>query len=159
MASGAPVPFWKARPLAELNGADWESLCDGCARCCLHKLEDEEDGTVHYTDVACKLLDIESCRCRDYGQRRRRVPDCVVLTPESAAELQWLPTSCAYRVLAEGGELAAWHPLLSGDPESVHLSAVSIRDWAVSERDLSADVDLEDHLIELDPPPSNPGSG
>lgn len=159
MTSSVPVPFWKARPLAELSNRNWESLCDGCARCCLHKLEDEEDGTIHYTDVACGLLDIESCRCRDYGQRQRRVPDCVVLTPESAAQLEWLPSSCAYRVLAEGGELASWHPLVSGDAASVHLSAVSIRGWAVSERDLDANADLEDHCIELEPVASNPGSG
>src|SRR5579864_6904432 len=107
-------PFWRTKTLDEMSHAEWESLCDGCGRCCLVKLEDEDTGDIHFTDIGCKLLHTESCRCADYSRRRRRVPDCVKLTPEGARTLSWLPSTCAYRVLAEGRDLAWWHPLLSG---------------------------------------------
>jgi len=106
---------------------EWESLCDGCARCCLVKLEDEETGEIHFTDLGCKLLDEHSCRCRDYRRRSWRVPDCVRLTPEQVRRLPWLPKTCAYRALAEGRDLAWWHPLVSGDPDTVHAAGVSVR--------------------------------
>lgn len=120
------APFW-TRPLAELTRAEWEKLCDGCGRCCLVKLEDEDTGAIHHTSVACKLLDWESCRCGDYRQRRKFVPDCVRLSLSKLAEISWLPPTCAYRLRFEGKELPAWHPLLTGDPDSVHEARASVR--------------------------------
>jgi len=127
-------PFWKRKTLAEMNRAEWESLCDGCGRCCLHKLRDDYTGAVSWTNVSCRLLDDKSCRCSDYVNRRRRVPDCVQLTPESLAEIDWLPPSCAYRRLNEGQDLPPWHPLRTGDPDSVHSAGVSVRGKVIDER-------------------------
>jgi hypothetical protein len=133
-------PFWRVKPLDAMTAEEWESLCDGCARCCLVKLEDEDSGEVHFTDLGCKLLDAKACRCLDYRRRQRRVPDCVRLTPEAVRSLSWLPVTCAYRVLAEGGELAWWHPLVSGSPETVREAGVSVRGRvAASELDLPMD--------------------
>jgi hypothetical protein len=137
-------PFWKTRTLAEMSKDEWESLCDGCARCCLNKLEDIDSGEIAYTSVACRLLDTESCRCRDYEDRTRYVPDCVVLTPKRVASLRWLPSTCAYRVLSEGGELADWHPLVSGDPDSVSKAGISVAGRVISERDAD---DLEAYVV------------
>ena len=117
-----------------MTAAEWESLCDGCGRCCLNKLEDIDTGRIEWTDVACRLLDGESCRCRNY-KRRRLVPDCVQLTPESVRALSWLPPTCAYRLVEEGRDLYWWHPLVSGDPESVHDAGISVRARTVSEKD------------------------
>lgn len=128
------TPFWKAKSLEEMTGEEWESLCDGCGRCCLHKLRDEETERLSFTNVACRLLDLKSCRCSHYADRARLVGDCVSLTPETVREIDWLPPSCAYRLLAEGKDLAWWHPLVSGDPKTVHEAGVSVRGRAVSER-------------------------
>ncbi|MBV8575875.1 MAG: YcgN family cysteine cluster protein [Acetobacteraceae bacterium] len=130
----AAPPFWKTKSLEEMTQDEWESLCDGCGRCCLHKLRNEDTGELAFTVVSCRLLDLNTCQCRDYPNRRRRVPDCVSLTPESLREIDWLPPSCAYRRLAEGKDLAWWHPLVSGDPETVHQAGVSVRGRAVSEK-------------------------
>lgn len=111
----------------EMSTVQWESLCDGCARCCMIKLQDEDTHEVHYTAVVCDLLDLDACRCSRYPQRHELVPDCVVLTPERAGEFSWLPVSCAYRTLAEGRELAWWHPLISGRAETVHEAGISVR--------------------------------
>jgi uncharacterized cysteine cluster protein YcgN (CxxCxxCC family) len=127
-AQGAGEPFWRVKPLEAMTAAEWESLCDGCGRCCLVKLEDEDTGEVAYTNVGCTLLDGDSCRCRDYDSRQARVPDCVRLTPDAVRTLSWLPPTCAYRLLAEGRDLPWWHPLLSGDPETVHGAGISVRD-------------------------------
>jgi uncharacterized cysteine cluster protein YcgN (CxxCxxCC family) len=108
--------------------AEWESLCDGCARCCLVKLEEEESGEIHFTDVACTFLDAGTCRCREYADRDKRMPDCVRLTPEVVPALAWLPPTCAYRLVAEGEDLPWWHPLVSGDPRTVHEAGISVRD-------------------------------
>jgi uncharacterized cysteine cluster protein YcgN (CxxCxxCC family) len=136
--------FWETKGLEEMSRAEWESLCDGCGRCCLHKLRDEDTEALAFTNVACRLLDLGTCRCRDYAHRHRRVPDCVGLTPQSVRELDWLPPSCAYRRLAEGKPLAWWHPLVSGDPSTVHRAGVSVRGRAVDER---AAGPLEDHIV------------
>jgi uncharacterized protein len=128
------LPFWKTKTLHEMTLAEWESLCDGCGRCCLIKLEDEDTGEIVHTRVSCALLHLRTCRCRDYDKRHVRVPDCVSLTPDKARDLEWLPESCAYRVVARGGDLAWWHPLVSGSPETVHEAGISVRDFAISEK-------------------------
>ena len=121
------APFWRTRTLDQMSPAEWESLCDGCGRCCLVKLEDEETGEIGYTDVGCTLLDGGTCRCRSYPTRQAIVPDCLALTPEAVRTTPWLPRTCAYRLVAEGRDLAAWHPLVSGDPDSVHRAGISVR--------------------------------
>lgn len=126
-------PFWKHKQLREMSREEWESLCDGCARCCLVKLEDEDTGKIHFTSAACKLLDGRQCRCTDYQNRTARVPDCVELTPENAGELNWLPKTCAYRLLAEGRDLAWWHPLVSGRAETVVEAGISVKGRTRSE--------------------------
>jgi len=127
------APFWETKPLEELSEQEWEALCDGCGRCCMVKLEDIDTGERIDTRLACRLLDIGACRCTDYANRHSRVPDCVELTPQSARDLDWLPDTCAYRLRAEGNPLYWWHPLVSGDPETVHQAGVSVRDVAMNE--------------------------
>lgn len=138
-------PFWKTKTLAEMTHAEWESLCDGCGRCCLHKLRDDETGAVWWTNVSCRLLDTTACRCTRYAERRRLVPDCVRLTPQNLTEIDWLPPTCAYRRLQEGQGLAWWHPLVSGDPATVHEAGISVRGRALDERKAGP---LEHHLVE-----------
>jgi uncharacterized protein len=138
-------PFWKTKKLEEMTRAEWESLCDGCGRCCLHKLREDRTNALSFTSVACHLLELNSCRCRDYQHRRMRVPDCVQLTAEEVRNIDWLPPSCAYRRLAEGKDLCWWHPLVSGDPDTVHTAGISVRGRAISERDAGA---LESHIVE-----------
>lgn len=138
--------FWETKSLAEMSREEWEALCDGCGRCCLAKLEDEETGSLHYTNVACRLLDTTSCRCTSYAQRTTLVADCIALSPGDDETLAWMPVSCAYRTLHEGRPLPAWHPLLSGDPASVHAAGISVRGRCVSET--LVDDDLEFHLVD-----------
>ncbi|NJM31336.1 MAG: YcgN family cysteine cluster protein, partial [Rhizobiales bacterium] len=133
MAKPSPDPYWKTKTLGEMTREEWESLCDGCGRCCLNKLEDDDTGRFHYTRAACKLLDLGTCRCSDYPNRAKRVSDCVTLTPGNVGSLGWLPKTCAYRLLDEGKNLAWWHPLISGDPETVKQAGISIVDEAYSE--------------------------
>ncbi len=139
----AEKPFWQTKTLEQMTAAEWESLCDGCGLCCLIRFEDEETGEVIPTRVACKLLDQHLCRCKDYVNRKAHVPDCIKLTPWNIEALAWMPPSCAYRRLHEGRDLPAWHPLLTGDPESVHEAGISIRDQTISEDTLD---DPEDAL-------------
>jgi uncharacterized cysteine cluster protein YcgN (CxxCxxCC family) len=138
-------PFWETTALADMSRAQWESLCDGCGKCCIHKLEDEETGELHPTNVACRLLDRHSGRCTDYRNRRAYVPECVRLTPRLLRELDWLPETCGYRLVDLGEPLPDWHPLVSGDPESVHRAGMSVRGWTVSETDAG---ELEHHIVD-----------
>jgi uncharacterized cysteine cluster protein YcgN (CxxCxxCC family) len=140
------VPFWRKKQLEDMSDAEWESLCDGCGRCCLNKIEDIDTGEISWTDVACRLLDGESCRCKDYAKRQGKVPDCVRLTPESVRRLAWLPPSCAYRLVAEGRDLYWWHPLVSGDPDSVHAAGISVRGRTVSETRYGV-AELEERIV------------
>jgi uncharacterized cysteine cluster protein YcgN (CxxCxxCC family) len=139
----AEKPFWERKTLDQMTAAEWESLCDGCGLCCLIRFEDEETGEVIPTRVACKLLDQHLCRCKDYVNRKAHVPDCIKLTPWNIEALAWMPPSCAYRRLHEGRGLPDWHPLITGDPASVHQAGISIRDQTVSEASLA---DPEDAL-------------
>lgn len=142
-----PRAFWREKSLAEMSEAEWESLCDGCGRCCLNKLEDADTGEVFWTNVACRLFDEDSCRCRDYPNRQAKVADCVALTAENVPSLTWLPPTCAYRLIAEGRDLYWWHPLVSGDAGTVHEAGISVRDRALlSEVDVP-EADLEDHVV------------
>ena len=140
---GAP-PFWKTKGLADMSRQEWESLCDGCGRCCLNKLENEATGEIYYTDVACRLLNTETCACMSYADRKRYVPECQILSPRMVRKLGWLPSTCAYRLVDEGKDLYWWHPLVSGDPETVHYAGISVRGRVVSERDTD---DLENHVV------------
>jgi uncharacterized protein len=141
------VPFWRRKSLADMTSAEWESLCDGCGRCCLNKLEEEDTGRIYYTDVGCRLLDGTTCRCKDYDNRSEAVDDCVRLSADNVAELGWLPPSCAYRLVAEGRDLYWWHPLVSGDPDTVHAAGMSVRGRVgISEADLGEE-DYEDRIV------------
>lgn len=141
------TPFWKRKTLEEMTGAEWESLCDGCGRCCLNKLEEEDTGKLFFTDVACKLLNHESCRCNSYKTRFKKVPDCVSLTPKEVRAINWLPPTCAYDLLAKGKDLYWWHPLVSGDPDTVHTAGVSVRGRVgASEADVP-DAELENWIV------------
>lgn len=135
-------PFWKTTSLTDMTRTQWESLCDGCGRCCLHKLRDEESGDLVWTNVSCRLLDGHTCLCTDYARRQRRVSDCISLVPAMLDELDWLPPSCAYRLLRDGYDLPDWHPLVSGTRESVYDSGASARDRCLNERYAGA---LEEH--------------
>lgn len=139
------LPFWKTKSLAEMTAEEWESLCDGCARCCLHKLEDIDSGDVYYTSVACRYLG-DNCRCAHYPRRHDLVPDCVELTPENLPSFSWLPATCAYRRVAEGKPLEWWHPLVSGDAGSVHAAGISVRGKTIDERHVHPD-DYESRII------------
>lgn len=124
---GPDAPFWKTKTLAEMNEAEWESLCDRCGKCCVISIEDADTGELYLTDVSCKLFDTKACACGDYANRKELVPDCVKLTPKNVPKLDWLPHTCAYRLVSEGRDLHWWHPLVSGDPETVHIARGSAR--------------------------------
>jgi uncharacterized cysteine cluster protein YcgN (CxxCxxCC family) len=139
-------PFWEAKRLGEMTQAEWESLCDGCGLCCLVRFEDEETGEVIPTRVHCRLFDPKTCRCSDYANRKVHVPECIKLTPGNIEDLEWMPPSCAYRRLHEGKPLPHWHPLITGDPESVHRAGVSVRGQTFSEAKLADPEDALDYV-------------
>ena len=146
--SGLQPRFWERKRLDEMSPAEWEALCDGCGKCCLNKLEDEDSGAIALTRVACRLLDDSTCRCAQYDIRHQFVPDCIVLKPSTIdAHMYWLPQTCAYRLLWQGKPLYDWHPLISGDPDSVHKAGVSVQGWTVSEFE-TPEEEWEDHIIE-----------
>ena len=139
--------FWRSTPLAAMTDSQWESLCDGCGKCCLNKLEDEDTGDIHYTRVACQLLDLKTCRCTDYANRKTRVPDCLDLRELAADDFNWLPTTCAYRLLTEQKDLPDWHHLKTGRPGLVHKANCSVRGRAIHESAIDPD-ELEEHIIQ-----------
>lgn len=130
---GSAAPYWKRKSLVHMTSEEWEALCDGCGRCCLQKFKNAKTGKTAYTYVSCYLLDIETCRCKSYVKRHYLVKGCQVLTPDTAVRFRWLPKTCAYRLVAEGADLHWWHPLVSGDPDTVHQAGMSVRGWAVPE--------------------------
>ncbi len=138
--------WWDSVPLAELDEAQWEALCDGCAKCCLHKLLDDETEVVYYTKIRCRYLEESTCHCSDYERRSILVPDCIKLTRDNTGDLDWLPSTCAYRLRSHGAPLPAWHPLVSGDPDSVHEAGISIRGRAVSDEYVHPD-GYDEHII------------
>ena len=137
-------PFWRRKSLSEMTVPEWESLCDGCGLCCLVRFEEEDTGDIIPTRVHCQLFDAHVCACTDYADRQKTVPDCVKLTPHNIEKLAWMPMSCAYRRIHEGRDLADWHPLISGDPESVHRAGVSVRGQTISETVLAEPEDALD---------------
>jgi uncharacterized protein len=147
MASEYETPFWIRKSLSEMTADEWESLCDGCGKCCLVKLEDVDTGDLLQTRIGCRLLDTSSCKCTNYPERQRHVPDCVQLTPENVRELPWIPASCAYKKLANGEPLEWWHPLVSGDPDTVRQAGISAAGRIVSEDDVD-DAIIENYIVE-----------
>lgn len=151
---GAAEPFWRTKTLEAMTPAEWESLCDGCGRCCLLKLEDEDTGAIHHTDIGCTLLDGLTCRCRDYVHRQKRVPDCVRLTPEAVRTIAWLPQTCAYRLVRDGEPLYPWHPLVSGRAASVHEAGISVRGRLAGNEEEFSEEEYPDRIVDwpaLDP--------
>ncbi|WP_271200167.1 YcgN family cysteine cluster protein [Methylopila turkensis] len=145
--SDPPKPFWRVKRLAEMTAPEWESLCDGCGRCCLLKLQDEDTDRIAYVDVSCRLFDRDTCRCSDYPRRAEKVPDCVTLTPGVVEQIGWLPPTCAYRLIEEGKDLPWWHPLVSGDPATVHAAGVSVRGKVFCSETEIAEEDLQDRMV------------
>jgi len=141
------MPFWERKSLDEMSDTEWESLCDGCGKCCLHKLEDEDSGELLFTSIACRYLDTQQCQCSVYADRKSFVPDCLTLRFDSLEQLRWLPSTCAYRLLYEGKVLPDWHPLVSGSRDTVHRAHVSVRNKVVSEAEVAED-DWDLYIIE-----------
>ena len=139
------MSFWETKKLAEMTAVEWESLCDNCGKCCLHKLEDEDTGKIAFTSVACRLINLNTCRCTRYNERTKLVAECLDIRKLDFENFNWLPATCAYRLLNEGKKLPAWHPLITGSPASVKRAGVSISSYAINE---SMAMDLEDHIIE-----------
>ena len=137
--------FWKTKSLVDFSTEEWEALCDGCGKCCLHKIEYADTGEIEYTNVACTLLNENSCKCKDYTNRHKKIPDCLVITPKTIAKIKWLPATCAYKFVWEGKDLYWWHHLKSGSYQSVHDAGISVRGRTISEDE---DVDLHDHIVD-----------
>lgn len=137
-------PFWHEKSLTEMTAGEWESLCDGCGKCCLEKLEDYVTAEISYTEIACPLLNVKTCQCRKYEKRQHHMTDCIQLSPETITELKWMPSTCAYRLLSEGKDLPEWHPLITGSAQSVIDAGVSVKGRVVLAKDAG---DLEDHIV------------
>jgi uncharacterized cysteine cluster protein YcgN (CxxCxxCC family) len=144
---GEPWAFWEEVPLERLTPAQWESLCDGCGKCCLNKIEDEDTGEIFFTNVACRLLDLKTCQCSNYKGRKKQVPDCQILTPSKVRRLPWLPATCAYRLVAEKKPLPPWHHLISGSRNTIHSRGMSVRGRIISEKGVK---DLAKHVVDWD---------
>ncbi|MDH5489193.1 MAG: YcgN family cysteine cluster protein [Rhodospirillaceae bacterium] len=138
-------PFWRTKSLGEMTPKEWESLCDGCGKCCLEKLEDELTGAISYTSVACSLLNLETCKCAKYEKRQKLMNDCIQLDAKNVSEFKWMPSTCAYRLLAEGKDLPSWHPLVSNDPDSAIKAGITIKGRAVKSKDAS---ELEKYIVD-----------
>ncbi|MTD39498.1 YcgN family cysteine cluster protein [Erwinia sp. CPCC 100877] len=138
------APFWQSKTLDQMSDEEWESLCDGCGQCCLHKLQDEETDEIYFTNVACRQLNIKTCQCRNYARRFEYESDCIKLTRENLLTFEWLPATCAYRLLAEGKRLPSWHPLRCGSRDAMHAQRISVRHIAVPESEVR---DWEEHII------------
>jgi len=150
MNSGnSSLPFWQTTALDQMSPQQWESLCDGCAQCCAHKLEDQETNEIFYTNVVCQYLDTQQCRCNVYPERQQKVPDCIQITPQNAGTLSWIPDSCAYKRLAKGQSLPDWHPLITGNSDSAILANMSVSGKVISEDDINEE-DMEDFIVESD---------
>jgi hypothetical protein len=146
--SGLRPEFWKTTSLERMTRAEWEALCDGCGKCCMNKLEDEDTGEVVMTRVACRLFDDTTCKCGQYPIRHQFVPECISLSPKNLdSHLYWMPVTCAYKLLRQGKPLYDWHPLISGDEQSVHDARVSMQSRTLPEFEIPED-DWEDHIIE-----------
>ncbi|WP_421852993.1 YcgN family cysteine cluster protein [Oricola sp.] len=146
---GSKQRFWETKKLAEMTPAEWESLCDGCGKCCMSKLIDDDTDQIYFTSVACRLFDAKDCRCTDYANRVAKVPDCVPLTADNVGTIPWLPKTCAYRLLAEGKPLHDWHPLISGSPASVHEASMSMRARVTAfEQDMAHEGEYLDHMVD-----------
>ena len=141
-------PFWKTKTLVQMNAQEWESLCDGCGKCCCIRMEDEDNGKIYVTNVSCKLFDPATCRCTDYEDRRKTVPDCVQVTPGNVAGLKWMPQTCAYRLLSEGKDLPDYHYLVSGDRDSIHRAGMSVQNAVIPEGEIASEDDLPNHITE-----------
>jgi len=141
--------FWETKTLEQMSPEEWELLCDGCGKCCLHKLQDDKTDDIYYTSVACDYLNLTNCLCKDYVNRKSLVPECIVLSKDNMKQFTWLPSTCAYRVLAEGGKLSDWHPLISSRDDSVHQAGVSVRSYAVAESEIEVK-DFEDYIVQWD---------
>ncbi len=141
--------FWLTTPLEEMSQEQWESLCDGCAQCCAHKLEDEDTGEIFFTNIVCQYLNTEECHCTVYPQRQKKVPDCIQITPENAGQLSWIPETCAYKRLAKGLALPDWHPLITGEYDSIKQVGVRVTDKVISEADINQE-DMEDYIVDSD---------
>jgi uncharacterized cysteine cluster protein YcgN (CxxCxxCC family) len=139
--------FWKTKRMEGLNPQEWESLCDGCSQCCLYKLQEDQDGNVRFTNVVCRYMDMDTCACTDYIHRHQNVPDCIYLTPKLAREVDWLPKTCAYYLVAHGQDLPWWHPLKTGDPDSTKRAGASVYGKVVGETDVDPE-DLEDMVVD-----------
>ncbi len=142
------MSFWQTKKLAEMTSDEWESLCDNCGKCCLHKLEDEDTGDIYFTSVACKLIDLTTCRCTRYAERIALIPECLDIKLLDLAQYHWLPATCAYRLLNDGEELPLWHPLLTGSTDAVEKADISIRSFALNETEVDDLEDLEDYIVE-----------
>jgi uncharacterized protein len=146
------LPFWKTKSLAQMTHGEWESLCDGCGKCCLSKIEDEDTSEIYFTSVICRLFDEGTCSCTDYANRSTEVPDCVTLTISNISTLHWMPSTCAYRLIAEGKDLFPWHHLVCGDSEAVHRAKVSVKGKITAiETELASPEDYFDHVLEVEP--------